>query len=168
MSDRALDCIAFGEFVELRGRRWLTQGVEQLADELKILRLSCIEDDAQGEEATIIWDSEIAAHTASDSLWGAIGSEGTDTAATFSAWLKTVDWNSTSVADKALFQAPFRAGIRLDPYQLAPLQKALDLPRVSMLIADDVGLGKTIEAGLVLRERSRPSRWCNFPDGLRS
>lgn len=152
MSDQALGPIAFGEFVELRGRKWLSQGAKQLAHELNVLRLSCIEDDAQGEETTVIWDSEIAAHTATDALWGAIGSEGADTAATFSAWLKTVDWNSTSVADKALFQAPFRAGIRLDPYQLAPLQKALDLPRVNMLIADDVGLGKTIEAGLVLRE----------------
>lgn len=51
---------------------------------------------------------------------------------------------------------PFRSfgNIAVEPraYQLVPLLMALRLPVVRLLIADDVGIGKTVEAGLVVRE----------------
>ena len=51
---------------------------------------------------------------------------------------------------------PFRSFARLAvdprPYQLVPLLMALKLEPVRLLIADDVGVGKTIEAGLIARE----------------
>ena len=72
--------------------------------------------------------------------------------AVFAAYLRALRWGTATAADRDLFQAPFRAGIRLDAYQLLPLRKALRLPRVNLLVADDVGAGKTVEAGLVLRE----------------
>ena len=48
--------------------------------------------------------------------------------------------------------SPFHGAIQVDDFQLVPLLKALQMPRVSLLLADDVGLGKTIEAGLILTE----------------
>ncbi len=51
---------------------------------------------------------------------------------------------------------PFRSFARLAveprPYQLVPLLLALKLDPVRMLIADDVGIGKTVEACLIARE----------------
>lgn len=51
---------------------------------------------------------------------------------------------------------PFRSAGRINfeprTYQLAPLMIALRLETIRLLIADDVGIGKTIEAGLILRE----------------
>lgn len=51
---------------------------------------------------------------------------------------------------------PFRSfgNIAVEPraYQLVPLLMALRLSTVRLLIADDVGVGKTIEAGLIVRE----------------
>lgn len=51
---------------------------------------------------------------------------------------------------------PFRSAARLafEPraYQLVPLLMALRLPVIRLLIADDVGIGKTVEAGLIVRE----------------
>ncbi len=50
------------------------------------------------------------------------------------------------------FRSMARIGVEPRPYQLVPLLMALKLDPVRLLIADDVGIGKTIEAGLIARE----------------
>ena len=61
-------------------------------------------------------------------------------------------------------------GIEIEDYQLDPLARAIQMPRVNLLIADDVGLGKTIETGLVIQELTLRHRIRNAlivcPSGL--
>jgi SNF2 family DNA or RNA helicase len=141
-----------GSFVDVRGRHWLVEGIDEESKDLKTLKLSCIADDAQGEQIEVLWDAEIGASVLEDDAWSNVGRGAPDSPQVLAAHLKAIRWRSATAADRDLLQAPFRAGIRLDSYQLLPLRKALRLPRVNLLIADDVGLGKTVEAGLIVRE----------------
>jgi SNF2 family DNA or RNA helicase len=143
-----------GQIVAVRQRLYLVeQAVAPVSPgDSALIRLSCVDDDAQGQPLEVLWDRELDARIVTGEDWDAIASRGFDPPQRFAAYLNTLRWNCVTSTDPNLLQSPFRAGIRLDPYQLEPLRKALRLPRVNLFIADDVGLGKTIEAGLIARE----------------
>ncbi len=141
-----------GQIVRVRTRTWLVESVESRPGYGSSVHLACLDDDAQGDQLSVAWELELDRQILSAEAWKDIGKKGFDPPRQFAAFFNTLRWNCVTATDPRLFQSPFRAGIKLDPYQLVPLRMALRLPRVNLFIADDVGLGKTIEAGLIASE----------------
>jgi hypothetical protein len=151
-----------GQIVEVRQRRFIVADVERsslppdqlnesLAAPQHLVTLNCIDDDGYGETARILWELEVGARV-HDRVALPSPADGFDEPRRLDAFLDAVRWGAASQADVRTLNAPFRSGIEIEDYQLEPLVRAIQMPRVNLLIADDVGLGKTIEAGLVCQE----------------
>ena len=117
-----------------------------------LVSLVSVEDDATGEELDVVWEIEPGTRVVERAELPAIAPDRLDDPAQLDAFLDAVRWGAVTSADQRALQAPFRSGITIEDYQLEPLVRALRMPRTTLLVADDVGLGKTIEAGLVVQE----------------
>ncbi len=149
-----------GQLVRVRSRNWIvndiapstlpTHGLSGLGNGQTLLTLSSIEDDGLGEELQVVWELEPGYRIIEKvALPDPTGFDSPDE---LNAFLDAVRWGASSSADVRNIQSPFRSGIDIEDYQLDPVVRAIQMPRVNLLIADDVGLGKTIEAGLVALE----------------
>lgn len=143
-----------GQLVEVRRRQWVVADVNaaglETATPQHCVTLSSIDEDGLGEELEVIWEIEPGAQVIERA--GLPSVTGQDDAGMLDAFLDAVRWGAATNADRGFLQAPFRSGVSIEDFQLDPLVRAIDMARVNLLIADDVGLGKTIEAGLVIQE----------------
>ncbi|AOL02467.1 DISARM system SNF2-like helicase DrmD [Burkholderia contaminans] len=145
-----------GQLVEVRRRQWIVADVDASTltststASQHCVTLSSIDEDGLGEELEIIWEIEPGAQVIERA--GLPSVTGQDDSDMLDAFLDAVRWGAATNADRGFLQAPFRSGVSIEDFQLDPLVRAIDMARVNLLIADDVGLGKTIEAGLVIQE----------------
>jgi superfamily II DNA or RNA helicase len=144
-----------GQLVEVRRRQWVVAEVasSKLAStstQQNAVTLTSIDEDGLGEELEVIWEIEPGAQIIERAGLPTI--TGQDDSDTLEAFLDAVRWGAATNADRSFLQAPFRSGVSIEDFQLDPLVRAIDMARVNLLIADDVGLGKTIEAGLIIQE----------------
>ncbi|MFO1025471.1 MAG: helicase-related protein, partial [Acetobacteraceae bacterium] len=132
--------ISPGIKVMARGLPWEVLEVDDLGEQQR-LHLLCTDGDLQGlewdllhpaEAVTLLHDAPSPADFGPLALWRRY----------HQAWLLD-----------QIPGAPAPPGrLTIEPYQLVPLRRALDMVRPRLLLADGVGLGKTIQAGLIVAE----------------
>ncbi|GAA4758567.1 DISARM system SNF2-like helicase DrmD [Gordonia alkaliphila] len=153
-----------GQVVEVRGSTWAVANVQPqglprspaddaMAQLSHVVDLQSLDEDRLGEQLSVVWELEVG-HTVTPAqgLPDVINGDAFDDPATLAGFIDAMRWGAVTSADPNRYQAPFWSGVNVEAYQLEPLRRALGAPRANLLLADDVGLGKTIEAGLVIQE----------------
>jgi hypothetical protein len=136
-----------GQLVNVRSRQWIVNDVRPSTLPLPALKpafsgpqhlltLSSVEDDGLGEDLQVIWELEPGAAVIEKvALPEPTGFDPPDK-------LDALRWGAAFTPDVKNIRAPLRSGIEIENYQLDPVVRTIQMPRVNLLIADTVGLGK--------------------------
>ena len=137
-----------GALVSVRGQKWVVSDVDP-ADSSTLVTLQSVDEGRFGETLEVIWEIEPGRQVLPSGSLPTVTTQAFDPPEQLAAFLDAVRWSAVTSADVGTLQAPFRSGVAIEDYQLEPVARAIRAPRVNLLLADDCGLGKTIEAGLV-------------------
>lgn len=152
-----------GMFATVRNRRGLVTGIEPFDGPDGRLHLVHVEykDDLFPRDERLIWELEPAGRLLEPTALPKVSSSDPMPVEDFDALVRATRWSAaTPFVDpdgsgplgRLPVASPFHGAVQVDDFQLVPLLKALRMPRVCLMLADDVGLGKTVEAGLILTE----------------
>lgn len=163
MSETDVQIPRVGQFATVRNRRGVVAAVEPHDGPTGRIHLVHVDfkDDQLPVEEQLLWELEPRARLLEPTELPRAGSSDPMPPEDFDALLRAARWTATSPyldpdaegpLDRLPISSPFHGAVQVEDFQLVPLLKALRMPRVNLMIADDVGLGKTVEAGLILSE----------------
>ena len=147
----------------VRNRRAMIAGVQPF-DAAEAGRYHLVEveytDGTGAESDEILWEVEPGTEVLEPAALPRVEDTAPMDPREFDAMVRASRWSALTPSlpfsgldgDRPPLAAPLYGAIYPEAYQLVPVLRALEMPRVALMLADAVGLGKTIQAGMVLRE----------------
>lgn len=141
-----IHAVAIGDRVRVRDRVWRVARMQNLPQSRVVLEIEPV-GNGSGRISVVAPPEKIERLPGEELQFE---SRGFDAFVPWSANLRIL--GATLTRETGLITGARFGRVVLEAYQLAPVLRLLAKPRPSLLIADDVGLGKTIEAGLAMLE----------------
>src|ERR1700758_3327258 len=152
-----------GQAVRVRNRLATIRAVEAYdsrtaSGRLHVVDVEYLDDWRFPESEQLLWEVEATAKVLGTTSLPGVDANRPDSPTALRAFVNAHRWTrlnrlraTEGIEDEPLLGV-WNSAIQVHPYQLEPVLRALAMPRVSLLLADGVGLGKTIQSGLVLEE----------------
>lgn len=163
MPSATLQIPEVGQAVHIRNRLATIRAVEpydshDAQGRLHIVDVEYLDDCHFPEDEQLLWEVEATAKILGTTSLPSVDANRPDSPMALTAFVNAHRWTrlnrlraTESIEDEPLLGV-WNSAIQVHPYQLEPVLRALTMPRVSLLLADGVGLGKTIQCGLVVEE----------------
>ncbi len=136
-----------GQRVLARDETWRVRSGHSISEKACLLELEALEGERRRTLTLCVPPDEVVPLPAEPPAFDRMGVE------SFSVWARLHGFLASTLVRGADLLTGARLGrVQVEAYQLAPALRLLRKPRPSLLVADDVGLGKTIEAGLAMLE----------------
>src|SRR2546428_13161082 len=141
--------MAPGARIVVRDEEWLVRRVDPASDGGRLLACDSVSDLVRGQSSLFLTALEGTIEVLDPADTQPI----TDPSPMFNAALLFLEsQRRRTMPNDAQMHLGHRAVMDLEPYQLEPALQALRQPRSRLLISDAVGLGKTLEAGILATE----------------